>query len=90
MNTEKKHIDIDNLIKLASFEVSEKEKELFSNELEEFLEYAKIINNAPTDNIEPVSHAVEKDILFRDDIEENWDKLEQRVKECGYDKEAVF
>lgn len=76
MNIEKKHIDINNLINLASFEVSEKEKESFSYELEEFLEYAKIINNAPINNTEPISHAVEKEILFRDDIEKNWNKLE--------------
>ncbi len=76
MKENEKHINIDNLIKLASFEVSKKEKELLLKELEEFLEYAKIINQSPAKNILPATHSVEKEILFRDDIDETWDKLE--------------
>ena len=88
MKDNEKHIDIDNLIKLASFEVSKKEKELLLKELEEFLEYAKIINQSPLKNIQPATHSVEKEILFRDDIDETWDKLESILQNAPL-KEAT-
>ncbi len=62
-------IDIDRLINLASFEVTGREKELFEEELEEFLGYARVIKGAPL-HLPPESHAVEKAPLFRPDVPE--------------------
>jgi aspartyl-tRNA(Asn)/glutamyl-tRNA(Gln) amidotransferase subunit B len=61
------HIDIENLINLASFEVTGAEKSEFEAELADFLEYARVIKNAPR-HLAPASHAVEKDQLLRDDL----------------------
>ena len=88
MKENNKHIDIDNLIKLASFEVSEEEKKILSNEIEEFLEYAKIINQLSSKNIQPATHSVEKEILLRDDINVVWEKLESILQNAPL-KEAT-
>ena len=59
-------INIDNLIDLASFDVTGPEKKQFEAELADFLEYARIINGAPKHR-EPASHAVSKEQLLRED-----------------------
>ena len=70
-------IDIDALIKLASFHVTREEKEQFRKELQDFLEYAKIINEFPSTDILPASHAVSKETLLRQDSISPWNELEQ-------------
>ena len=70
------HIDIDKLIGLASFSVSDEEKQRLEKELDDFLDYAKVINEFPSENLQPASHAVQKDALLREDDESNWEKLE--------------
>lgn len=72
----KKDINIDNLISLASFDVSEEEKTQLENEIVDFLAYAEIINKAPCSDLEPSTHAVEKDTLFRDDDTKIWNDTE--------------
>ncbi len=60
-------INIDNLIELASFEVNPEEKQHFERELEDFLEYARVIESAPCADLKPASHAVEKKAYMRSD-----------------------
>jgi aspartyl-tRNA(Asn)/glutamyl-tRNA(Gln) amidotransferase subunit B len=59
-------INIDNLIDLASFEVTEAEKSEFEAELADFLEYAEVLKSAPL-HLPPASHAVDKEQLLRED-----------------------
>ena len=72
---EKTKIDIENFIELASFDLKPEEKEQFEKELEDFLEYARIINDAPCNDIKAASHAIDKKEYKRDDVHEKWDKL---------------
>lgn len=71
----KKHIDIDQLINLSSFEVSPEEKKHFEKEIEDFLGYAEVINNAPCDDLVPSSHALEQKALSRNDKNVKWENL---------------
>ncbi|MBN2040606.1 MAG: Asp-tRNA(Asn)/Glu-tRNA(Gln) amidotransferase subunit GatB [Spirochaetes bacterium] len=73
----KSKINIENLIELASFEVSEEEKKQLENELDEFLAYAHVIDNAPCGDMTPSSHAVEKEAYMREDEISAWDKVEK-------------
>ncbi len=63
---EDRAINIENLIDLASFEVTEAEKAEFKAELTDFLEYAEVLKSAPQ-HLPPASHAVEKGQLIRED-----------------------
>ncbi len=74
-----KHINIDNLINLGAFETTEDEKEKLEKEIEDFLEYAKVINNCPCGDLKPSSHSVEKEITFREDADRVWEKLESML-----------
>ena len=76
--TDKNQIDIEKLIKLASFEVSDEEKVQFEKELEDFLKYAEIINNAGYNN-QPASHAISKDTYLRKDEAVDWEHLEKMM-----------
>jgi aspartyl-tRNA(Asn)/glutamyl-tRNA(Gln) amidotransferase subunit B len=73
---DKVNINIDNLIELASFEVKPEEKQQFEKELEDFLEYARVIESAPCADLKPASHAVEKKAYMRPDENKVWDKLD--------------
>jgi aspartyl-tRNA(Asn)/glutamyl-tRNA(Gln) amidotransferase subunit B len=73
---DKVNINIDNLIDLASFEVKPEEKEQLEKELGDFLDYARVIESAPCDDIKPASHAVEKKTYMRPDENSAWDKLD--------------
>lgn len=69
-------IDINNLTKLSAIEITDEEKEYFEKELSTFLEYAEIIDNIDCNDIQPASHAVDKDQLLREDTPYEYDKLE--------------
>lgn len=77
-------IDIDNLIKLSAIEITDEEKKYFQNELFNFLKYAEIINSIECGNIQPSSHAVEKDSYLREDIVLEYDKLESLLNNAPY------
>ncbi|MFH0974352.1 MAG: Asp-tRNA(Asn)/Glu-tRNA(Gln) amidotransferase subunit GatB [Spirochaetota bacterium] len=72
----KPKINIDNLIELASFEVKPEEKQQFVKELDDFLEYARVINEASVADVNPASHAVDRKAYMRDDTNSAWDKLD--------------
>ena len=73
-------INIDNLIELASFEVKPEEKKQFEKELDDFLEYARVIESAPCADMKPASHAVEKKAYMRDDVNIAWEKLDKLLE----------
>ncbi len=83
MEKEKK-IDINNLIKLSGIEITDEEKEYFEKELSNFLKYAEIINSIDCSNLEPASHAVEKESLLREDNPYEYDKLELLLNNAPY------
>lgn len=53
----KVNIDMESLITLSSFEVTEDDKKVYEKEIGDFLEYAKIINSADCDNLVPSAHS---------------------------------
>ena len=81
----KKNINIDSLIGLASFYVSDEEKEKLGKEIEDFLEYAEVLNRAPIENLQPATHAVDtagtphQTTLYREDAEIKWHHLEEML-----------
>lgn len=69
-------INIENLIKLSSFTVTDEERNKIEKELYDFLEYAEVINESSCNDIKAAAHAVEKKAYQREDVVESWDKLE--------------
>lgn len=55
------------IAELAHLKLSEKEIEIFQNEMNQILEYMEMLNELNTENIEPLSHPVEVVNVFRED-----------------------
>jgi aspartyl-tRNA(Asn)/glutamyl-tRNA(Gln) amidotransferase subunit C len=60
-------VDIEKVAKLARLELSEEEKKTFGNQLEQILTYMEQLNRLDTSGVEPTSHAIPIQNVFRED-----------------------
>ncbi len=60
-------MDIEKVARLARLELSEQEKEILGNQLEQILSYMEQLNRLDTTGIEPTSHAIPVYNAFRED-----------------------
>lgn len=60
--------DVEHVAKLARLELSDTEKEMFTEQLNAILNYADHLNSLNTDGIEPTSHAMPLLNVMREDI----------------------
>ena len=61
-------ISIEHIAHLARLSLSEKEKELFSGQLDGILNYMEKLNELDTKDIEPTSHVIALNNVTRDDV----------------------
>ena len=59
--------DVEHVAKLARLGLSEKEKDLFTDQLGKILGYAETINKLDTEKITPTSHAIPMQNVLRED-----------------------
>lgn len=69
--------NIESLIKLSAFEVTDSEKKEYDKEIDDFLKYAEIINSADCDNMAPSAHPTESAAKMRKDNDKVWEDLEK-------------
>ncbi|OGP74295.1 MAG: asparaginyl/glutamyl-tRNA amidotransferase subunit C [Deltaproteobacteria bacterium RBG_16_49_23] len=60
-------MDIEKVARLARLELSGEEKETFGNQLDQILTYMEQLNRLDTTGVEPTSHAIPMDNVFRED-----------------------
>jgi aspartyl-tRNA(Asn)/glutamyl-tRNA(Gln) amidotransferase subunit C len=60
-------MDIEKVARLARLELTEGEKETFGDQLEQILTYMEQLNRVDTAGVEPTSHAIPIDNVFRED-----------------------
>ncbi|MEW6376909.1 MAG: Asp-tRNA(Asn)/Glu-tRNA(Gln) amidotransferase subunit GatC [Thermodesulfobacteriota bacterium] len=60
-------MDIEKVARLARLELSEEEKETLGNQLEQILTYMEQLNRLDTNRVEPTSHAIAIQNVFRED-----------------------
>lgn len=60
-------IDIEKVARLARIKLSEEEKVIFGNQLEQVLNYMEQLNQLDTKAVEPTSHAIPIFNIFRED-----------------------
>ncbi|MBH53700.1 MAG: Asp-tRNA(Asn)/Glu-tRNA(Gln) amidotransferase GatCAB subunit C [Opitutaceae bacterium] len=63
----KDSIDIDYVARLARIDLSEKERRLFSSQLEGILEYFKKLDQVDVSSVEPMAHAFQVENVLRED-----------------------
>ena len=59
--------DVEHVAELARLAFSEEEKQKLTKELNSILEYMEQLNSLDTTNVEPLSHVIELNNVFRDD-----------------------
>jgi aspartyl-tRNA(Asn)/glutamyl-tRNA(Gln) amidotransferase subunit C len=60
-------MDIDKVARLARLDLSQDEKEIFGNQLDQILEHMEQLNRLDTAGVEPTSHAIPISNVFRED-----------------------
>ncbi|SFL69294.1 aspartyl/glutamyl-tRNA(Asn/Gln) amidotransferase subunit C [Paenibacillus sp. 1_12] len=60
--------DVEHVAKLARLELSEQEKQTFTEQMNAILKYADQLNELNTDNVEPTSHPVPLVNVMREDV----------------------
>ena len=80
--SKKSKINLTNLIELSSFDVTRDEAAVIEKELEDFLQYAEIINSAPCEDRSPASHAVHKEQLLRSDTSPGRDNRSELLRKA--------
>ena len=60
--------DVDHIATLARLEFSEAEKEHFTHQMNEILTYVEKLDELDTSNVEPLSHVIELNNVFREDV----------------------
>jgi aspartyl-tRNA(Asn)/glutamyl-tRNA(Gln) amidotransferase subunit C len=59
--------DVEHIAKLARLEFSPDEMEKFTHQMNDILAYIDKLNELDTSNVEPLSHVIELNNVFRDD-----------------------
>jgi aspartyl-tRNA(Asn)/glutamyl-tRNA(Gln) amidotransferase subunit C len=59
--------DVEHIAKLAKLEFSDEEKEKFTHQFNDILKYMEQLNSIDTSNVEPLSHVIELQNVFRED-----------------------
>ncbi len=75
---------------LAKLELSEKEREQSKLDIGNMLQYVSKLNELNTDEIEPMSHVLRVDNVFREDVVTNGNDKENILKNAPAQKEGMF
>lgn len=75
---------------LAKLEISDDEKGKLAKELDHILEYMESMNGLDTEGVEPMSHVLPINNVFREDIVENMQERELLLSNAPQKKEGCF
>jgi aspartyl-tRNA(Asn)/glutamyl-tRNA(Gln) amidotransferase subunit C len=82
--------DVEHIARLAKLEFTEAEKEKFTHQINQILEYMKQLNRIDTSNVEPLSHVIELSNVFRNDEVISSISTEEALKNAPAKTEEFF
>ncbi|QGQ94506.1 Asp-tRNA(Asn)/Glu-tRNA(Gln) amidotransferase subunit GatC [Paenibacillus psychroresistens] len=82
--------DVEHVAKLARLELSDEEKQVFTEQLNNILKYAEQLNGLDTEGIEPTSHAMPLLNVMREDINHTSLPLEKVFLNAPEEEEGQF
>lgn len=82
--------DVEHIAKLAKLEFTEAEKEKFTHQLNQILEYVEQMKKLDTSNVEPLSHVIELSNVFRTDEIKQGVETEEALKNAPSKTEEFF
>lgn len=81
--------DVKKIAELARLEFSENEVENYTSEMNKILAYVEKLNELDTTNVEPLSHPIENNNVFREDIVKASTKRDEALKNAP-DKSSEY
>ncbi len=72
--------DVKKIAELARLEFSDSEIDNYTVEMNEILGYVEKLNELDTENVEPLSHPIENNNVFREDIKKSSTERERALK----------
>jgi len=82
--------DVEHVAKLARLGLTEEEKEKFTVQLSNIIEYAETINKLDTSNIEPTSHSIPMSNIFREDKMKQFEDIESIMNNAPDKEDNMF
>jgi len=82
--------DVEHIAELARLKFNDEELENFTNQLNEILTYVDKLNELNTENVEPLSHPIENNNVFRDDKVKPSVSKEEALKNAPEKDENFF
>ncbi len=82
--------DVEHIAKLAMLKFSDAEKEMLTHQLNQILEYMEKLNTVDTSSVEPLSHVIELNNVFRPDQVKPSIETEEVLKNAPSKTEEFF
>lgn len=82
--------DVEHIAELARLEFTPQEKEKFTHQLNEILQYMEKLNELDTSDVEPLSHVIELSNVFREDVVIPSIPTEDALKNAPATKDSLF
>lgn len=82
--------DVEHIAKLAKLEFTDAEKEKFTHQMNQILEYMDKLNSLDTSKVEPLSHVIELSNVFREDEVKPGVSTEDALKNAPAKNEQFF
>jgi len=82
--------EVDHIAALARLEFSDDEKQKFTHQLNDILQYIEKLNELDTSNVEPLSHVIELSNVFRDDVVKPSISPEEALKNAPAKTDNLF
>ncbi|MDD3654280.1 MAG: Asp-tRNA(Asn)/Glu-tRNA(Gln) amidotransferase subunit GatC [Desulfotomaculaceae bacterium] len=87
MITEK---DVDHVALLARLEITSKEREMYTNQLNDILEYFQSLQRLDTENVQPTAYVLPLKNVYREDQVGDHLPLEEALANCPDREENYF
>lgn len=75
---------------IARLNLSEEEVKKFTQQLQQFIEYAEQLNEVSTDNVEPTSQVAHTKNVMRDDTVKTWISRDEALKNVPDEKDGFI
>ncbi|UOQ48965.1 Asp-tRNA(Asn)/Glu-tRNA(Gln) amidotransferase subunit GatC [Gracilibacillus caseinilyticus] len=75
---------------LARLALTDEEVETFTKQLGDIINYAELINELDTDNVEPTTHVLDLKNVMRKDEPKEWITKEEALKNAPDQKDGQF
>ena len=82
--------DVEHIAQLAKLEFTDAEKEKFTHQMNQVLEYVEQMNKLDTSQVEPLSHVIELSNVFRADAVKQGVSTEEALKNAPSKTEEFF